>query len=133
MKLTKAKLKRLIKEELEEVEAAEGLGDTYDFLIYSPGMYRSDPSHPVAYVTGVPLDKLDTSGFVKHKEEGYKSPERFLKLRPEFMEELGFAGLSARQLEEGLPESIQITADYNLHTEELTPLYPPPRIIAYKP
>ena len=130
MKLTKAKLKRLIKEELEELE---GPGDTYDFLIYSRGMYRSSPSSPVAYVTGVPLDKLDTSDFVKHKEEGYKSPERFLKLRPEFMEELGFAGLSARQLEEGLPESIQITANYNLRTEELTPLYPPPRIIAYKP
>jgi len=132
MKLTKAKLKRLIKEELEELE---GPGDTYDFLIYSRGMYRSSPSSPVAYVTGVPLDKLDTSGFVKHKEEGYKSPERFLKLRPEFMEELGFAGLSARQLEEGLPESIQITANYNLHTGKLTPLPRAvlPRIIAYKP
>jgi len=134
MKLTKAKLKRLIKEELEELEAAEGLGDTYDFLIYSPGMYRSDPSHPVAYVTGVPLDKIDTSGYVKHKEEGYRSPERFLKLKPEFMEELGFERASNRQLEEGgPPETIQITANYNLRTEELTPLYPPPRIIAYKP
>ena len=129
MKLTKARLKRLIKEELE------GLGDTYDFLIYSAGMYRSDPSRPVAYVTGVPLDKLDTSDFVKFKEEGYKSPERFLKLKPEFMEELGFAGLSARQLEEGLPESIQITANYNLHTGILTPGTGVvlPRIIAYKP
>jgi hypothetical protein len=130
MKLTKARLKRLIKEAVEE---QEGLGDTYDFLIYSAGMYRSSPSSPVAYVTGVPLDKLDTSDFVKYKEEGYESPERFLKLKPEFMEELGFAGLSARQLEEGLPESIQITANYNLHTEELTPLHTPPRIIAYKP
>ena len=131
MRLTKTKLKRLIKEELEELE---GLGDTYDFLIYSGGMYRSSPSRPVAYVTGVPLDKIDTSDYVKHKEEGYKSPERFLLLKPEFKEELGFAGqFLARQLEEGLPESIQITADYNLHTEELTPLYPPPRIIAYKP
>jgi len=129
MKLTKAKLKRLIKEELE------GPGDTYDFLIYSAGMYRSDPSRPVAYVTGVPLDKLDTSDFVKFKEEGYKSPERFLKLKPEFMEELGFAGLWARQLEEGLPESIQITANYNLHTGKLTPGTGVvlPRIIAYKP
>ena len=132
MKLTKARLKRLIKEELEELE---GPGDTYDFLIYSRGMYRSSPSSPVAYVTGVPLDKLDTSDFVKFKEEGYVSPERFLKLRPEFMEELGFAGLSARQLEEGLPESIQITANYNLHTGKLTPLPRAvlPRIIAYKP
>ena len=131
MKLTKAKLKRLIKEELEELE---GLGGTYDFLIYSGGMYRSSPSRPVAYVTGVPLDKIDTSDYVKHKEEGYRSPERFLLLKPEFMEELGFGGqFLDRQLEEGVPESIQITADYNLHTEELTPLYPPPRIIAYKP
>ena len=131
MKLTKAKLKRLIKEKLEELE---GLGGTYDFLIYSAGHHRGDPSRPVAYVTGVPLDKIDTSDYVKHKEEGYRSPERFLKLKPEFMEELGFERFSNRQLEEGgPPETIQITANYNLRTEELTALYPPPRIIAYKP
>ncbi len=130
MKLTKAKLKQIIREELEELE---GLGGTYDFLIYSAGHHRGDRSRPVAYVTGVPLDKIDTSSYVSHKEDGYRSPERFFELKPEFMEELGFTGLRARWLEEGPPESIQITANYNLDTGELTALedFDPPRIIDY--
>ena len=133
MKLTKAKLKQIIREELEVLEEAEGLGGTYDFLIYSAAHEMGDRSRPVAYVTGVPLDKIDTSSYVSHKED-YKKPERFFELKPEFMEKLGFRGLRARWLEKGPPESIQVTANYSPATGKLTALNPDrlPRIIPYK-
>ena len=131
MKLTKAKLKQIIREELEGVE---GLGGTYDFLIYSAGHHRGDRSRPVAYVTGVPLDKIDTTSYVSHKGKDYKKPERFFELTPKFMEDLGFRGLKARWLEKGPPKSIQVTANYSPATGKLTALNPDrlPRLIPYK-
>jgi len=134
MKLTKAKLKQIIREELEVLEEAEGLGGTYDFLIYSAAHEMGDRSRPVAYVTGVPLDKIDTTSYVSHKGKDYKKPERFFELTPKFMEDLGFRGLKARWLEEGPPESIQVTANYSPATGKLTALNPEllPPIIPYK-
>jgi hypothetical protein len=83
MKITKAQLKKLIKEELDRMfEEDMGLeGETFNFQILRTD--RTDHgTKPFALLKNVPYSMLDPRSIERMKEreaEGYRSVERFLK------------------------------------------------------
>ena len=77
MKITKAKLRQLIKEELDEMAGRRPhSGDRY--------------SNDVAYITNVPVSMLDTSDYddAVANRPRYVEPERLLRLSPEAFEQI---------------------------------------------
>ena len=130
MKITKSQLKKLIKEELEDMVGDEEMGSdelkqSYTFEIYRPGHYREDPDTTLMYVENVPLDMLTTEDYEKYKADGYKNPERFLKIKKEFLSELGFQANKYGNFNVGMyvidraPETIGVSVPFNLRTREL--------------
>jgi len=131
MKVTKTQLKRLIKEELgmmseqepEEMDSDE-LKQSYAFQIYEPGHFREDPDKTLMYVENVPLSAIRTEDYEKYKAEGYKKPERFLKIKKEFLSELGFQANKYGNFNVGMyvidqvPETIGVNVPFNLRTGE---------------
>ena len=132
MKITKSQLKKLIKEELgmmseqepEEMDSDE-LKQSYTFEIYEPGHFREDPDKTVMYVENVPLSAIRTEDYKKYKEKGYKKPERFLKIKKEFLSKLGFQANKYGNFNVGMyvtdqvPETIGVNVPFNLRTREL--------------
>jgi len=131
MKITKATLKRLIKEEFEAIQEQEPgemggdeLKQSYTFNIYRPGHYRGDPSRTVMYVENVPVSMLDTERYEQNKTEGYKSPERFLEISKEGLQRLGFepndyGNFSVEMYPiDQIPETIELNVPYNPRTGE---------------
>tara|TARA_R110002020_G_scaffold40972_1_gene120889 strand:+ start:329 stop:718 length:390 start_codon:yes stop_codon:yes gene_type:complete len=111
MKLTKARLKQIIK---EEIEGTQG----HAFVIYRPGHYRSDPSTTIAYVDNVPMSMIDTENYVRFKST-HTDPERFLKISEEGMQTLGYGtSVDSRRIDK-VPERIEVTVPYNPRTGEL--------------
>ena len=132
MKITKAQLKKLIKEELgmmseqePEEMGSDELKQSYTFEIYRPGHYREDPDTTLMYVENVPLSMLNVEEYEKYKAEGYKNPERFLKIKKEFLSELGFQANKYGNFNVGMyvidrvPETIGVNVPFNLRTREL--------------
>ena len=143
MKITKAQLRKLIKEALEDridpddddLEQAgfrpvpdemgsDELKQSYNFKIYEPGHFREDPDKIIMYVENVPLSALTTEDYEKYKAEGYKKPERFLKIKKEFLSELGFQAnkygnfkVSSYVIDQ-VPETIGVNVPFNLRTGE---------------
>lgn len=129
MKITKAQLRNLIKEELEGMTEEEEMGSdelkqSYSFQIYEPGHFREDPDKTIMYVENVPLSAIRTENYEKYKAEGYKDPERFLKIKKEFLSELGFQAnkygnfkVSSYVIEQ-VPETIGVNVPFNLRTGE---------------
>jgi len=140
MKITKARLKQLIKEELEEVklsyetdeeyEARRGksgpateLQQGYTFRIYQPGYYRTDPSTTVMYAENVPMSMIDTKDYERNKVT-HKDPERFLRISKEGLQRLGLEaneygnfGVDMYPIDE-VPETIELAVPYNLRSGE---------------
>ena len=120
MKITKAQLKKIIIEELEEVSHAGG-----SVMVGYPGHYREDPDTTLMYVENVPLSMLNVEEYEKYKAEGYKNPERFLKIKKEFLSELGFQANKYGNFNVGMyvidrvPETIGVNVPFNLRTREL--------------
>ena len=140
MKLTKARLKRIIKEEIEgERGPVQDLeGRTFDFVINRTEFLSGRSKGPRLYVINVPYEMLDTSKYEELKvsnDYGAQPAEQFLKLKPEFLKQLGFQSgrlaphAGSKWLEKGVPESVEIRANYNPHTGELTSASPLPKII----
>jgi len=143
MKITKAQLRKLIKEALEDrinpddddLEQAgfrpvpdemgsDELKQSYAFQIYEPGHFREDPDKTLMYVENVPLSAIRTEDYEKYKAEGYKDPERFLKIKKEFLSELGFQAnkygnfkVSSYVIDQ-VPETIGVNVPFNLRTGE---------------
>ena len=87
MKITKAQLRNLIKEELDTMfEEDMGLeGKTFNFQV----LHTERGTKPFALLKNVPYSMLDPRSIERMKEreaEGYKSPERFLKPSAEALE-----------------------------------------------
>ena len=130
MKITKSQLKKLIKEELEDMVGDEEMGSdelkqSYTFEIYRPGLdYRLDPDTTLMYVENVPLSMLNVEEYEKYKADGYKRPERFLKIKKEFLSELGFQANSYGNFNVGMhvidraPETIGVNVPFNPRTGE---------------
>ena len=140
MKITKKRLKQLIKEELEEVklsyetdeeyEARRGksgpateLQQSYTFNIYRPGHYRSDRSITVMYAENVPMSMIDTKDYERNKVT-HKDPERFLKISKEGLQRLGLEaneygnfGVDMYVVDQ-VPETIELTVPYNPRSGE---------------
>ncbi len=156
MKLTKAYLKKVIKEELEQARLSEeetdeeyearrgksgpaiGLGESYTFVVYRPGHYRRDPSTTVAYVENVPMSMIDTEDYERN-EMTHKDPERFLHISKESLLKLGFEPNSYGKFNletyvvEKIPETVDVMVPYNLRAGEFmidqVPPYKMPRMI----
>ena len=131
MKVTKSQLKQIIKEELgmmseqePEEMGSDELKQSYNFEIYDPGHYREDPSTTLMYVENVPLSMLGTEDYEKYKAEGYVNPERFLRIKKEFLSELGFQANKYGNFNVGMnvidraPDSIGVNVPFNLRTRE---------------
>ena len=109
MKLTKARLQQIIKEEIEGTQE-----QSYAFEIYSPGFYRSDPDTTIMYVENVPMSMIDTKEYVGKSGEGY------LEISKEGLQKLGFkptSDVGSRRIDE-VPERIEVTVPYNPRTGE---------------
>jgi hypothetical protein len=107
MKLTKARLKRIIKEELATYQEGEETskwgpvpdlrGRTYNFKVSrgdrSGGMpgSRGPMEGFMYYLINVPYEMLDTSRFEKFKLS-HKDPERFLRPSMELLSQTGLDG-----------------------------------------
>jgi len=116
MKLTKARLKQIIK---EEIEGARG----HDFVIYRPGHYRSDPNTTIAYVVNVPMSMIDT---IEHPSLGGGTWEE-LEISEEGMQTLGYGTSVVSTRIDEVPERIEVTVPYNPRTGEF--LSELPRVI----
>jgi len=104
MKLTKAKLQKIIKEEIatyqEGEETSQGMptpdlqGRTYNFEVLredrSGGMpgSRGPMEGFMYYLINVPYEMLDTSDYEKYKLS-HKDPERFLRPSMELLSQTG--------------------------------------------
>jgi len=113
----------MFEQEPEEVGSDE-LKQSYTFEIYRPGHYREDPDTTLMYVENVPLSMLTTEDYKKYKADGYKKPERFLKIKKEFLSELGFQAnkygnfkVSSYVIDQ-VPETIGVNVPFNLRTGE---------------
>jgi hypothetical protein len=132
-KATKKKTtkKKATKKKTTKKKATKKKAKTYDFVIMQTEHYSGRSDRPLLYVCDVPHDKVDTSDYDKYKKT-HKHPKRFLKLKLEFMDELGYPHCSvfcSEWLPKGVPESVQIAANYNPHTGELTPEHELPLIV----
>ena len=119
MKLTKARLQQIIKEEIEGTQE-----HSHAFEIYSPGHYGTDPDTTIMYVDNVPMSMIDVSQYESYKSTGAKNPERFYKISKEGMQKLGFKlneygnfSVRSRRIDE-IPERIEVTVPYNPRTGE---------------
>jgi len=116
MKITKATLKRLIKEELELMHE-EDTSDTPNFRIVSDSGLSQGRSIR-AYVTNVPDEMIDRSGL--EGTEDYVDPNRLLRLTPEAFKRImgrnrdGYLYDVAMQGE--IPETVRVMATVNLRT-----------------
>jgi len=130
MKITKAQLKQIIKEELDQaiVEEPE-LAETYNFKIYQEGQYRESPITTLGYVANVPMSMIDSESYISFKAT-HKDPERFLSLKREALEQFGFTGsmVYSSQIEK-IPEFVQVSATVNLRTGEVASVGKPPKFI----
>ena len=109
MKLTKARLQQIIREEIEGTQE-----QSHAFEIYSPGHYRSDPDTTIMYVENVPMSMIDTKEYVGKSGEGY------LEISKEGLQKLGFkptSDVGSRRIDE-VPERIEVTVPYNPRTDE---------------
>ena len=109
MKLTKARLQEIIREEIEGTQE-----QSHTFEIYSPGFYRSDPDTTIMYVENVPMSMIDTKEYVGLSGEGY------LEISKEGLQKLGFkptSDVGSRRIDE-VPERIEVTVPYNPRTGE---------------
>ena len=118
MKLTKARLQQIIREEIEGTQE-----QSHAFEIYSPGHYRSDPDTTIMYVDNVPMSMIDVEEYESFKST-HKDPERFYKISKEGMQKLGFKlneygnlSVGSRRIDE-VPERIEVTVPYNPRTGE---------------
>ena len=119
MKITKARLQQIIKEEIEGTQE-----QSHAFEIYSPGFYKNDPDTTIMYVDNVPMSMIDVSQYESYKSTGAKNPERFYKISKEGMQKLGFKpneygnfSVRSRRIDE-IPERIEVTVPYNPRTGE---------------
>ena len=119
MKLTKNRLKQLIREELEAMQEQEpgGLSGTYNFVVRSGDRNMND----VAYITNVPASMLDRSDYDSASPD-YVEPERLLRLSPEAFEQIMGQSRSGyfydARIKE-VPETVQVEATFNLRTGEM--------------
>lgn len=118
MKLTKAKLQKIIKEEIatyqEGEETSQGMptpdlqGRTYNFEVLREDRPAGWVSRPMEgfmyYLINVPYEMLDTSDYERYKLS-HKDPERFLRPSMELLSQTGLDyGLApATRLMDGPP------------------------------
>ena len=118
MKITKARLQQIIKEEIEGTQE-----QSYTFEIYRPGHYGTDLDTTIMYVDNVPMSMIDVSQYEMYKSTA-PNPERFYKISKEGMQKLGFklneyGNLSVRsKIIDEIPERIEVTVPYNPRTGE---------------
>ena len=115
MKITKSKLKEIIKEELDATldPLDKGLdeGGTYNFEVYYSDHLSGRKLRTAYYLINVPFSMLDTERYEQYKET-HGRPERFLKINPELLEKSGYvygAGTMAYQYVEEVPDTIPVT------------------------
>ena len=122
MKLTKARLQQIIKEEIEGTQE-----QSHAFEIYSPGFYKNDPNTTIMYVENVPMSMIDTKEYVglytrsAPGNTGVPKPgEGYLEISKEGLQKLGFKSTSdvmSRRIDD-VPERIEVTVPYNPRTGE---------------
>ena len=119
MKITKAQLKQIIKEELEatldplDKGLDKGLdeGGTYNFEVYYSDHLSGRKQSTAYYLINVPYSELDTEKYEEYKET-HGRPERFLKINPELLEKSGYrygAGTMDYRYVEEVPDTIPVT------------------------
>ena len=99
MKITKAQLKRLIKEEFEEALGTSLEDRTHNFKVVRTDVDgRSQGT--AYYLVNVPYSMLDTRTYEEYKET-HKRPERFLKPSMELLKKAGFdsGGMAAHHMD----------------------------------
>ena len=122
MKLTKARLQEIIREEIEGTQE-----QSHAFEIYSPGFYRSDPDTTIMYVENVPMSMIDTKEYVGLYTRSVpgntgvpESGEGYLEISKEGLQKLGFkptSDVGSRRIDK-VPERIEVTVPYNPRTGE---------------
>ena len=122
MKITKNRLKQLIKEELEAMQEQEpgGLSGTYNFVVRS----GDRPMKDSAYITNVPASMLNTKDYddAVANRPNYVEPERLLRLKPEAFEQIMGSNRSGyfydMRIKE-IPETVQVEATFDLRTGKM--------------
>ena len=120
MKLTKARLRQIIREEIEGTQE-----QSYAFEIYRPGHYGTEPEPAIMYVDNVPVSMIDVTQYERFKSRGHKNPERFYnEISKEGMQKLGFKlneygtlSVRSRRIDE-IPETIEVSVRYNPRKRE---------------